>query len=409
MRFELFVALRYLRAKRKQAVISVITGISVVGVAAGVTALVIALAITNGVRGTLQRTVVGVTAHVSILAKKTDEGIPNWRDVVEKVKQLPYVQAAAPTLYGTVFFAGPQQAEGGQLKGLDPTSPVHRPNLLRNLKEGSLDGLEREAPVPGIILGSRLAQATGMMLNSQIQVISPQGEMTPYMVRPAYFSFRVVGIFESGFYEIDRQFAFTTMKNVQRVLSLGDVANSVELRVEPLDKAQEVARRAEAIVGPALAALSWEEQNRSMLNALRMERLVTTITIGLILLVAALNILTSQVMMVMEKHRDIALLVSMGARREQIRRIFLWQGVLIGVTGTVIGLVLGYGFSYLANAYHLLPLDAQVYSMSHVPFEPRWWDALWIGAGALSISLLATLYPARSASGILPAEALRYE
>jgi len=409
VRFELFVALRYLRAKRKQAVISVITGISVVGVTAGVMALVIALAITNGVRGTLQRTVVGVTAHVSILAKRTDEGIPNWREVVEQVGRIPHVQAAAPTLYGTVFFSGPQQAEGGNLKGVDPTSPVHRPNLLRNLKEGSLEGLEREDGVPGIIMGSRLAQATGMVMNSRIQVISPQGEMTPMSMRPAYFTFKVVGIFESGFYEIDRQFAFTTMKNVQRVLSLGDVANAVELRVEPLDKAQEVARRAESMIGQGLAALSWEEQNRGMLNALRMERLVTTITIGLILLVAALNILTSQVMMVMEKHRDIALLVSMGARREQIRRIFLWQGVLIGATGTLIGLILGYGFSYLANVYHLLPLDAQVYSMSFVPFEPRWWDALWIGAGAVVISVLATLYPARSASGILPAEALRYE
>jgi lipoprotein-releasing system permease protein len=405
-RFELFVALRYLRAKRKQAVISIISAISVVGVAAGVTALVIALAITNGVRGTLQRTIVGVTAHVSILAKKSDEGIPNWREVVEKALKLPYVQSAAPTLYGTVYFAGPQQNGGANLKGVDPASPVHRANLQRNLKQGSIEGLHRSG-VPGIILGSQLALATGMMLDSQVTVVTL--DMTPYGMRPSTFPFRVVGIFESGFYEIDRQFAFTTMANVQRVLSLGDVANAVELRVEPVEKSQEVARKAESLLGPALSALSWEEQNKGMLSALRTERLVTTITIGLILLVAALNILTSQVMMVMEKHRDIALLVSMGARREQIRRIFLWQGVLIGVTGTLIGLVCGYGFSYLANARRLIPLDATVYSMSFVPFEPRWWDAGWIGAGAIAISLLATLYPARNASGILPAEALRYE
>lgn len=408
-RFELFVAMRYLRARRKQTVISVVTLISVLGVAAGVMALIIALAINSGFRATLQRTLLGATAHVSILEKEPGPGIENWRELIPKLERLRYVQAAAPTLYGGVFLLGPMQAHEAVLKGIQPGSPVHWNDLKRNMKQGSLGALERSNGLPGIILGSRLAESTGMTLNSRVTVISPQGQLTPFGQRPAYYPFRVVGIFETGFYDIDRLWAFTTMKNVQNVLSVDDVANSIELKVYPIDKAGEVAKAAESIVGPKLSATSWMEQNRQILNALRMERAVTVITIGLIQLVAALNILISLVMMVMEKHRDIALLVSMGARRDQIRRIFLCQGLLIGITGVIIGLILGYGISYFAGHGRWIRLDESVYALSYVPFEPRWRDGVWVGGGAILVSLLATLYPARSATRILPAEALRYE
>ncbi len=408
-RFELFVAVRYLRAKRKQAMISVVTGISVVGVAAGVMALIIALAINNGFRSTLQRTLLQATAHVSILEKQPGTGIENWRELLPRLQALPHVESAAPILYGPFFFSGPLQSEGGILKGADLHSSVHREDLQRNLKEGSLDGLDKDEGMPAIVLGSRLAQAIGMTVGARVRVISPQGELTPYGPRPAYYDFRVVGIFESGFYEIDRAWAFASFQAVQRVLSVGDVANSIELKVAPVEKAQEVAGLAAGVIGKDLAATSWMETNKQILSALKMERIVITITIGLIQLVAALNILISLVMMVMEKHRDIALLMSMGAARDQIRRIFVYQGAMIGVVGTVIGLVAGYGLSYAAQFYHLIPLDAQVYSLRWVPFEPRWWDGIWVGGGAILVSLLATLYPARSATRILPAESLRYE
>jgi lipoprotein-releasing system permease protein len=219
----------------------------------------------------------------------------------------------------------------------------------------------------------------------------------------------VTGIFESGFFELDSLWAFAPLSAVQKVLSLSDVVNAVELRIDDVNLAPEVAKAAETLAGPTLSATTWMEQNRQLLNALKMERAVTVVTIGLIELVAALNILISLIMMVMEKHRDIAILMSMGARRQQIRKVFMFQGVLIGVCGTVIGMAAGYLLSDLANRYRWIRLDEQVYSLSFVPFEPRLIDGLWVPAAAILVSFLATIYPARSATRIAPAEALRYE
>ena len=409
-RFELYVAVRYLRAKRKQAVISVITVISVLGVAAGVMALIIALAINAGFRNTLQRSLLGATAHVSILEKKPHFGISNWRELVEKLQRIDHVVSAEPTLYAPVFLSGPLQSDGAVIKGIRPEVDTQPVDVLNHLKEGSLDGLAETAEnLPGIVLGSQLARHTGMLLNAVVTVISPQGELTPFGPRPSYYRFRVCGIFESGFYELDAHWAFTSLKSAQKVLAVSDVVNSIELRLDDADRAPEVAAAAEKVIGDKLAATTWMEQNRQLLSALKMERVVTVITIGLIQLVAALNILITLIMMVMEKHRDIALLMSMGCRREQIRRIFMFQGVLIGVAGSVIGLVAGYSLSFLADHYRWIPLDPEVYSLAFVPFEPRWIDALWVPAAAILVSFLATLYPAYSATRVAPAEALRYE
>ncbi|MCP5119177.1 MAG: FtsX-like permease family protein, partial [bacterium] len=282
-------------------------------------------------------------------------------------------------------------------------------DALNHLQEGSLDRLGDADGRPGIILGSRLARNTGMMMDSVIKVLSPQGELTPFGPRPSYHSFRVVGIFESGFYQLDAHWAFTTLESTQRVLAVGNVVNSIELRLDDIHRAPEVVASAEEIIGEDLTPTTWMEQNQQLLSALRMERVVTVITIGLIQLVAALNILITLIMMVMEKHRDIAILMSMGARREQIRNIFMLQGVLIGSVGSAIGLVAGYTLSFLADKYRWITLDVEVYSLGFVPFEPRWIDAIWVPAAAILVSFLATIYPARSAARIAPAEALRYE
>ncbi len=408
-RFELFVALRYLSAKRKQAVISLITAISVLGVAAGVMALIIALAINNGFRNTLQRNLLGATAHVTVLEKEPGYGITGWEELVRKLGALPHVASASPSLYAPVFLTGPLRSEGAILKGILVDAAAPPIDALSRLKEGSLDGLRDGADPPGIILGSRLAQATGMLLNARIVVVSPQGELTPLGPRPSYHRFRVVGIFESGFYELDAHWAFTSLKAAQRVLAVQDVVNALELRLDDIHAAPQVAAEAEKIAGKGLGATTWMEQNRQILNALRMERAVTVITIGLIELVAALNILITLVMMVMEKQRDIALLMAMGTRREQIRKIFILQGVTIGVLGSVLGLAAGYTLSYLADKYRWIRLDEEIYSLSYVPFDPRWIDAIWVPAAAILVSFLATLYPARAATRIAPAEALRYE
>jgi lipoprotein-releasing system permease protein len=406
--FEFFIASRYLRAKRKQAVISVITVISIAGVAAGVMALVIGIAINNGFRDTLQRSLLGATAHVDVLSKDQEEGIANWRELDPKFRRLPHVISVAPNLYGGVFLVGSVQSGGAEIKGIPVDNP---PDMLKHLKQGSFEKLKDTSGLPGIILGSGLAQKTGMLLGSVVHVFSPRPEMTPLnpIHFPAPFKFRVVGIFESGFYDLDSAFAFTSLSSAQVIFNVGDVVNSIELRLDDIYKAPDVAKLADTIASPKLNATTWMEQYHPILDALGMERIVTAVTIGLIEIVAALNILITLIMMVMEKNREIAVLMSMGATRRQIRKIFMLQGALIGVVGTAIGLAVGYTLSILADHYRWLRLNEDVYSLAYVPFNPRWQDAIWIAAAAIFVSLIATLYPARAATAIAPVEALRYE
>ena len=408
--FELFIAKRYLRARRKEAVISVITVISILGVAAGVMALVIALGVNNGFRDTLQRNLLGAMAHINVMPKQPGDGIENWRQMTERISKLPHVTAASPALYSGVFLSGGVQSTGALLKGIDVNDELRVSSALRHLKAGSIDALrDPNAKPPGIVIGSGMASDTGMILNQQIDVTSPQGELTPYGPRPSTRRFRVVGIFETGFFEVDDKWAFTSIPAEQRILSIGDQVNQIEINVDDLNRASQIAKEIESAVGPTFTTTTWMERNKQLLSALNMERVVTIITIGLIELVAALNIFITLVMMVMEKYRDIAVLMSMGARRSQVRWIFMLQGVLIGIVGSAIGLVIGYSLCYYANKFQWVKLDQTVYSMSFVPFEPRWIDGIWIAAAAIAVSFLATIYPARNATKIAPAEVLRYE
>jgi len=408
--FELFIAKRYLRAKRKQVVISVITVISIIGVAAGVMALVIGLAINTGFRSTLERNLLGLTAHVSILQKEAGVGIEGWEQLSSRLAQLPHVKSVSPGLYEVGFLMGPLNGDGVSIKGISIAKGARVPEALLHLKSGSIDALRNEeGERPGIILGSRLAERIGAVPGKQITLTIANGHITPYGTRPSNVPLRVAGVFESGFFEYDNYFGFMDLAPMQKVFDVGDVLNSIELYLDDVDAAPQVAAAAEPLIGPKLAASTWQEQNHQILNALRMERIVTVVSIGLIQVVAALNILIALVMMVMEKHRDIAILMSMGARAQQIRRIFVWEGAMIGAVGTVIGLTAGYTICYFADKYQWLRLDEQVYSISFVPFTTRWVDGVWIAGAAMAVSLIATIYPARSATKIAPVESLRYE
>ncbi len=407
--FELFIARRYLKARRKEAVISVITAISILGVAAGVMALVVALAINNGFRDTLQRNLLGAMAHINVQEKEPRNGIEDWEGMAAKIRRVKHVTAVGPALYTPIFFSGPIMSKGGILKGVDMTAELQISDTLRHLKAGSTTTIEKLNATPGIILGARLADDIGMLVGNVVNVTSPQGELTPFGPRPSIRRFRVVGIFESGFYDIDDSWAYTSLAAAQQALSLTDVVNQMEVKLDDLNLAPEAAREIEKIAGSKYATTTWMERNRQLLNALKMEKAVTVVTIGLIELVAALNILITLVMMVMEKYRDIAVLMSMGARRAQIRRIFMAQGILIGIVGSGIGLTVGYTLCYFADRYRWITLDEQVYALSFVPFNARWVDGLWIAAAAVLVSFLATIYPARSATRIAPAEVLRYE
>ncbi len=406
--FELFIARRYLRAKRKQVVISVITFISVLGVAAGVMALVIALAINNGFKNTLERNLLGATAHVSILEKAQGEGIDGWEELAQRLAKLPHVVSATPGLYESAYMTGPVQSEGVEIKGVKIAPGTALPDALKHLKAGSIEGLNESGDdLPGVVLGSRLAQAIGAVNGKTVNIMVT--DMNPFGPQARFKMARVAGIFELGFYDIDSHWAYMALPVEQKLFHLTDVVSSIDLMLDDIYAADEVQKAAEPIIGPKLAASTWKEQYHQILGALKMERIATAITIGLIQFVAGLNILITLVMMVMEKHRDISILMSMGARASQIRNIFVFEGALIGASGTSIGLVAGYTLCYFLDHYKLIPLDEQVYALPFVPFHPQAFDGLWIAAAAMAVSLLATLYPARNATKIAPVEALRYE
>jgi lipoprotein-releasing system permease protein len=438
MRFELFVASRYLRAKRRQAVIGVITGISIAGVAAGVASLVVALAINNGFRQDLQDRLLGSTSHINLLRIQSD-GIQDWRRLIDRLSREPHIVAAAPAIYEQVLISRGPRARGAVLKGMIPSEERKVSDLLSTVKIGSaaalddssqpagegsratqttpadqsptgLQGVEnRIAAMPPVILGKDMADELGATVGSIVLVTSPQGELTPFGMVPKYDRFRVVGIFDSGFYDYDSSWAFTRLSDAQQLFGLGDLVSVIQFKVDDIYQAEQISRQLEQAAGKGFMTTNWMEQNKPLFRALRLERLVTFITIGLIVFVAALNILISLTMMVMEKTRDIAVLISMGTRRSQVRRIFIAQGVLIGVVGTLIGLILGYALSYAGGHYHLLSLAPEVYSIDYVPFAPRAMDGVLVALVAIGISLVATVYPSWSAARILPAEALRYE
>ena len=434
MRFELFVASRYLRAKRRQSFIGIITAISVLGVTAGVASLIVALAINNGFRQDLQARLLGSTSHVNLL-RVAGDGIRDWRSMLERLSRQPHVIAGAPAIYEQVLISRGPRAQGAVLKGMIPEYERKVSDLLKSVKFGSADALadppsspttvgagdlkaspsdltavqERLAAMPPIILGKKMAEELGATVGSVVLVTSPQGELTPFGMVPKYIRFKVAGIFDSGFYDYDSSWAFTRLSDSQRLFGLGDLVSVLEFKVDDIYRANVIGRELESAAGQGFMATNWMEQNKALFHALRLERVVTFITIGLIVFVAALNILISLTMMVMEKTKDIAVLMSLGTRQSQVRRVFMYQGVLIGILGTALGLILGYALSWLGSHYHLLSLSAEVYSIDYVPFAPRLIDGILVALVALGVSFIATLYPSWSAARILPAEALRYE
>ena len=409
MRFESFVAFRYLMSRRRQTAISIVTGISVLGVMAGVMSLVIALAVNNGFKEDLEERLVGATANVSLLSQEK-HGIRDYEELMEGLRQLPHVVGVAPALYENVLISSGPRARGVVLKGIDPWQEIQVSRLLGELREGSLDELaSRSGGEDPLIVGKELAKSLGTVVGSSVTVTSPQGRLTPFGVVPKYREFRVVGIFDSGFYEFDASWAFTNLPVSQRLFDLEDVISVVEIKLDDIYRASEMAKEIEQVAGASFTTTHWMEQNRSLFNALRLERLVTVLTIGLIVFVAALNIFITLTMLVMEKRHDIAVLMSMGARQRQIWTVFTLYGLLIGSIGTILGLMTGYSLSWYADTHQLIRLQAEVYSIASVPFHPQGVDGLLIAAAALAICFLATLHPALSAGRLNPVEILRYE
>jgi lipoprotein-releasing system permease protein len=410
MRFELFVAARYLKAKRRQAVVGVVTTISVAGVAAGVAALIIALAITNGMRRDLQDKLLGSSAHVQLMPIEA-KGISNWRPLLERMRKVPHVIAASPGLYEQVLVARGARDGGAMVEGILPDYEMNVSDLLKAATPGSISALEpqnADSDLPPIILGNDLAETLGASVGDSVTLISPQGELTPFGIIPKYVHFRLAGTFHSGFYQYDTQLGYVRLVDAQHLFDEPDLITVISFKIDDPNRALEVGKAIEQAAGKGFMTTNWIEQNRELFKALKLEQVVTFIIIALIVIVAALNILIALTMMVMEKTRDIAVLMSFGVQPSQVRRIFLMQGLLISLVGTAIGLVLGYLAAWAGSHYHI-PLSPDVYSIDTLPFAPRPLDGVIVSAVSIGISLLATLYPSYAAARILPAEALRYE
>ena len=412
MKFEWMVALRYLRSPYKPTVLRLVTLFAVLGVAAGVSTLVVALSMNAGFRHTLQDRLLGVTAHVN-LTRSTSGGIADYRALIEKLRGLPGVRSAAPAIYQTVLLSSAGKARGLVVKGIDPALEKQSNEILSRLaagKEKSATDFARDADgIEAILIGHTLAQELSIHDGDYVTLTSPQGRLTPFGMIPRTRRFRVAAIFDSGFYDYDANWGFVTLASAQGLAGTSDLAGVLEFRIAQLDRTDEMAQQILRAAGSGFSVSTWMEQNRALFRALRLEKLVTAIFIGLITFVAGLNILVVLAMTVTEKARDIAVLMSLGTRREQIRNIFVCQGLAVGGFGLVLGLLAGYALAWAADAGRWIRLDPEIYAVPYVPFHANWLDAFWIIAATLLISVLATYYPARAASRLAPVEILRYE
>jgi lipoprotein-releasing system permease protein len=404
MSFELFIARRYLTARRKQAFISVITFVSILGVAIGVMALVIALSLITGFQEDVQDKILGATSHLMV-SDLSGEGLKDYQELSGKIKKLPEVESATPVIYNTVLVSGPAKNAGALLKGLDFAEELPVSSWLKQLSAGSLP----ENNQAEILLGRDLAASLGVSVGDVVNVLIPSGRLTPVGLLPRSRSFKVCGIFNSGLYEFDSSTALITLELAQKLLSLPSKISYLQIRIKDIFQAEKVAEKIHLISSPSIYVTTWMELNRSLFSALKLEKTLLFLTITLIVVVAALNIISSLVLMVMEKTRDIGVLMAMGATGEHIRKIFFLQGTIIGVVGTVVGLTLGLFWCWLANTFKLIKVPVDIYQISYVPFHPKPFDLAMIVLVTLAITFISTLFPSRKAAKIDPVMALKYE
>lgn len=414
MSYQLFIALRYLRSKRRQAAVSVLTGIAITGITVGVAALIVAQALITGFRSEVQERILEGTAHLNLL-RKDNGGINDYQDLVKRVLAVPGVRAVSATTYEPVLLSVGDRQEQAILKGVDLQAPREANEVFATTIEGDATRLNParsdQSEPEGIVVGKVLAQTLGIGVEATVTTVSAQARLTPIGLqqRPRYTRFRVVGLFLSGLYEYDSKWGYISLSAAQRLRGDGESAGVIQMKVNDIDRVTEVGERVQALAGPEFITTNWQELNRPLFSALKLQQRVVIVFFALLIAMAGLNIITTLTMTVIDKHRDIAILRAQGATQRAIMRIFMLQGVIIGVIGAVLGAGVGLSACWLANRYRLVSIPAEIYSVSSVTLEARAVDFLAVTALAVLISFLATLYPARAAARLVPVEALRYE
>ena len=405
--FELQIALRYLLAKRKQAFISVISLISILGVTVGVMALVIALALMTGLQGELRDRILGSNPHIFVWKRG---GVGDYRAQLDMLRREPHVVGAAPAIIGKALVTAAGEQAFINLKGIDPAVETQVTSITGAMRSGSLDALAKQEPdSPGeILLGTDLAAQLGVVIGDSISVVTPQGTLSPMGMIPRSRRLRVAGTFNLGLYEIDSQTGFVSLDVARRLLDREDV-DALQLRLDDVFLAPTVADELGLKLGTGWVAQDWTDMNQSLFSALWLEKMAISLTIGLIVMVAALNIVASLILLVMEKHRDIAILKTMGASARSVTLIFMAQGLIIGAVGTSVGASLGYLVATVADRYRLIRIPIDVYQVSHVPFRVLPLDFALVVLCAVLVCFIATIYPSRQAARLDPAQALRYE
>jgi lipoprotein-releasing system permease protein len=418
MRFELFVALRYLRAKRKQTMVSVISAISVLGIAAGVMALVIALALSTGFKEDVQAKILGTTPAINLFRI---DGTPmvGYEELLRKIGSVPHVTGSAPAIFKQVFIASSDSNQGAALKGVNPRLESQVSDFFSQVIAGDPHALDESVDSSAnsdwpardnILIGREMARALRVNIGDTLKVFYPMGRLTPLGMTYSERTLKIAAIFQSGLWDIDSNWAYVNIDTARRLFSFPPgSALVIQFKIDDLENAEAIARIIRDRAGPGFVTSTWIELNKPLFSALKLEKLALFLTIGLIVFVASLNIVTTLIMMVLEKQGDIAILTAMGATSKTIQRVFMFQGLIIGLIGTVIGNVLGMAISWTLDKYHLIRLEAEIYSIPYVPFHIRVWDSVLISGTALLISYLATIYPARKASQLDPVEVLRYE
>jgi lipoprotein-releasing system permease protein len=408
MSFEIFFSLRYLKAKRRQGFISIITGISILGIMIGVMALIVVLAVMNGFREDLLKKILGVNSHLIILSYRG--GIKDTQAVMDKALEVDGVLSATPFIYSQVMIKNAGNISGAILRGLDPDTAGTVINIDSMIKEGSLTVLKKRNSDPqGIILGSELSKRIGALPGDTVTLVSPIGKLTPLGRMANEGKFKVKAIFESGMYEYDSSMVYLSLTDARDFLSLGDEVTGIELKVGDIDESDKIAEIVQDKLGDPYWTKDWKMMNKSLFSALKLEKVTMFIILIMIVLVGALNIISSLVMLVMEKTHDIAILRTMGVSSKSIMSIFIFQGLFVGLIGTLFGLMSGSFLCHLLARYKFIKLPPDVYYISTLPVRIEPLDIVLIALAAILISFLATIFPSWQASKLNPVEALRYE